>query len=149
MSAFLRYLLRAIGLISSVLFLLLGIAVIAYGAFQSTMAVQTILNASQAEERIISEVLKGIDLLFLGVIILIIGVGIYELFVSTIERLPAWLEIKSFDHLKTLLIKSSITVIAISFTGKAVTWDGTQDIVYYGLGIAAIIAALAYFIKIK
>ncbi|MEO0341340.1 MAG: YqhA family protein, partial [Bacteroidota bacterium] len=60
-----------------------------------------------------------------------------------------WLVIKDFDELKLLLVKASIMVIAISFVGKAVTWKGDTNIMYYGIGIGAVIAALSFFMSIK
>ncbi|MEO1448334.1 MAG: hypothetical protein AAFV07_02340 [Bacteroidota bacterium] len=57
--------------------------------------------------------------------------------------------INDFDKLKVIIVTTSITLVTISFAGKAVTWDGQEDIMGYGIGIGAIIAALSYFISVK
>ena len=129
--------------------MLVGTVVLCYGAYESILAISNIFYGSKSGEKIISLTLKSLDLIFLGIVIQIMGIGLFELFVKPIELLPDWLIIKNFDELKVLLVKASITVITISFVGRAVTWSGDENIVYYGVGIGAIIAALSYFIKVK
>ncbi len=143
------WLLKATNIIVSVLFAIVGTMVVLYGGYITFVAIKTILFNFEAEGKIISTVLKGLDLIFLGIVIQILGIGLYELFVHSIEQLPDWLIIKDFDQLKVLLVKASIMVIVVSFVGTVVTWNGNQNILYYGLSIGAMIAALSYFISIK
>ncbi len=143
------WLLKGTNILASILFAIVGTIVVFYGGYLSIVAIKTVLTNLEAEGKIISTVLKGLDLIFLGIVIQILGIGLYELFVHSIEQLPDWLVIKDFDQLKVLLVKASIMVIAISFVGKVVTWDGEQNIIYFGVGIGAIIASLSYFISIK
>ncbi len=143
------WLLKGTNILISILFAIVGTMVVIYGAYISFVAIKTILVNLEAEGKIISTVLKGLDLIFLGIVIQILGIGLYELFVHSIDKLPDWLVITNFDQLKVLLVKASIMVIAVSFVGKVVTWDGEQSILYFGVGIAAIIAALSYFISVK
>ena len=143
------WLLKGTNILASVLFAIVGTIVVFYGGYLSLMAIKTVVTNLEAEGKIISTLLKGLDLVFLGIVVQILGIGLYELFVHSIESLPKWLVIKDFDQLKVLLVKASIMVIAISFVGKVVTWDGSEQIVYFGVGIGAIIAALSYFISVK
>jgi uncharacterized membrane protein YqhA len=149
MDTSLNWLLKGTNILAACLFAIVGTLVMLYGGYICTAAIKTILTNLEAEGKIISMVLKGLDLIFLGIVIQILGIGLYELFVHTIDKLPGWLVIKDFDQLKTLLVKASIMVIAISFVGKTVTWTGEENIMYYGVGIGAIIAALSYFISVK
>lgn len=143
------WLLKATNILVSILFFIVGTMVVLYGGYVSIVAIKTILVNFQAEGKIISTVLKGLDLIFLGIVIQILGIGLYELFVHSIEKLPEWLVIRDFDQLKVLLVKASIMVIVVSFVGTVVTWNGEENILYFGISIAAIIAALSYFINIK
>jgi uncharacterized membrane protein YqhA len=77
------------------------------------------------------------------------GIGLFELFVGAIDNLPGWLVIKDIDELKSMLIKVVIVVMAVSFTGKIVTWDGETDLLGYGLGLGVVIFALSFFLKVK
>jgi len=143
------WVLKGTNILASILFAIVGTMVVLYGGYLSVVAIKTIITNLEAEGKIISMVLKGLDLVFLGIVIQILGIGLYELFVHSIDQLPQWLVIKDFDQLKVLLVKASIMVIAISFVGKVVTWSGEENILYYGVGIGAIIAALSYFISVK
>lgn len=149
MSRFFYWLLKISGALSALLFAIIGTAVLIYGGLDCGLQLKGILFHEKDAGEIIAKVLKSLDMVFLGIVIQILGVGLYELFVSPIENLPRWLVIKNFDQLKGLLVKSSVLVVTISFVGKATTWEGEEAIIYYGVGIAAIIAALSYFIKIK
>lgn len=149
MDSIFTWLLKGTNILASILFAIVGTMVVFYGGYVCVVAIHTILTNLEAEGKIISMVLKGLDLIFLGIVVQILGIGLYELFVHTIEKLPAWLVIKDFDQLKSLLVKASIMVIAISFVGKVVTWNGEESILYYGVGIGAIIASLSYFLTGK
>lgn len=143
------FLLRFVGVLATVTLLLVGLALFAYGAVQGVSTIIGGIFYDGNDAKVISLVLKKVDIIFLGLVIVILGIGIFELFVTPLTQLPSWLIFKDFDQLKLLLIKASVTVIGVSFTGRAVTWSGDESIAYYGLGIAAIIASLTYFIKVK
>lgn len=149
MEKFLRWALKATSFLASLIFVCVGTAVLVYGGYESFVALKSMLPGMGTEEKVVSEVLKASDLVFLGIVLQLLGVGLFELFIRPIPSLPDWLNIDSFDKLKGLLVKAAILVIAISFVGKAVTWDGKENIMYYGIGIGAIIAALSYFIRVK
>lgn len=144
-----HWLLRGSNFFTSMLFAIVGTIVLIFGGYEILLATKSIVDNTKGAEKIIVEVLKGLDLVFLGIVIQILGIGIYELFVGPIANLPEWLTIDRFDQLKGLLVKASITVVSISFVGRAVTWNGEEEIMNYGLGVGAVIAALSYFIKVK
>jgi uncharacterized membrane protein YqhA len=83
-----------------------------------------------------------IDLLFLGVALYIVALGLYCLFVDRSLRPLPWLEIENFDELKIILISVVIVILVINFTGVVVHWDGSEAILYLGLAVAAVISAL-------
>ena len=95
------------------------------------------------------ELIEIIDLFLLGTVFLIIGVGLYELFIDPNVRLPAWLEIRTLDDLKNKLIGVVIVVLGVLFLGQVVSWDGERDLLGYGAAIALVIAALTYFLGLK
>ncbi len=144
-----HWLLKGSNFFTSMLFCVVGTIVLIFGGYEILLAAKSILYHTKGAEKIIVDVLKALDLVFLGIVIQILGIGVYELFVGPIENLPEWLTIDKFDQLKGLLVKASITVVSISFVGRAVTWNGGEEIMHYGIGIGAIIAALSYFIKVK
>ena len=149
MNRFFNYLLKSTNAVAALLLAAVGTIVLLYGGYSSIKALKNIILRYNSEEQLISDVLKGVDVIFLGIVIQLLGVGLYELFVGKLEQLPDWMVVENFDELKALLVKSSITVVTISFVGKVVTWDGGENILHYGLGIGAVVAALTYFIYVK
>lgn len=91
----------------------------------------------------------NIDLFLLSAGFYIIALGFYELFVDDDIELPDWLEIHDFDDLKSNLVGIIIVVIAVAFLGQVIDWKGGADIVYFGLAVGLVTAALTYFITAK
>jgi uncharacterized membrane protein YqhA len=84
-----------------------------------------------------------IDVFLLGTVLYIIALGLYELFVDQDLPMPGWLRIRDFDDLKDKLIGVIIVLLAVTFLGSAVTWQGGKDILYYGAAIGLVIVSLA------
>jgi len=93
----------------------------------------------------IVEVLTAVDAILLGTVLLVIGYGLYELFVDTDLEVPVWLEVKDLDDLKSKLIGVVVAIIAVIFVGVFVDTDRAADVVSYGLGAGALVAGLAIF----
>jgi magnesium-transporting ATPase (P-type) len=51
----------------------------------------------------IVDVLTAVDAILLGTVLLVIGYGLYELFVDTNIKVPAWLQVRDLDDLKSKL----------------------------------------------
>jgi len=91
------------------------------------------------------EMLTAVDTLLLGTVVLVVGYGLYELFVDQSVKFPAWLEIKSLDDLKTKLIGVVVTIIGISFLGFLVDKNSPEDVMSVGIGVGAVLLGLAVF----
>ncbi|MEL7160547.1 MAG: YqhA family protein [Bacteroidota bacterium] len=149
MGSVFSFLLRVSGFFAALALFLIGLVVLGYGSYAGIASVSDIFVGDTSGADIISNVLKSVDVVFLGIIIQVLGIGLYELFVRPIDDLPPWLVFKNFDELKLLLIKAAITVVAVSFTGRVVTWQGDPNVAYYGVAIAAVIIGLTFFIRVK
>jgi uncharacterized membrane protein YqhA len=88
------------------------------------------------------------DLFLLGMVLLIMGLSLYELFIDTNLKLPARLEITSFEGLKSNLVTVVVVVLGVTFLGQVVAWDGERDLLRFGISIALVIAALNLFLFI-
>ena len=82
-------------------------------------------------------------------VVLIIALGLYELFIDPELKLPEWLEIRHLDDLKSKLTKVVVVVLAVLFLGQTASWDGERDLLRYGAAIALVIAALTWFLREK
>jgi uncharacterized membrane protein YqhA len=104
----------------------------------------TLANQIPIKETIV-EVLTAVDAILLGTVLLVIGYGLYELFVDTEIKVPAWLQVKDLDDLKSKLIGVVVAIIAVVFVGVFVDANRAQDVLSYGIGAGALVAGLAIF----
>jgi uncharacterized membrane protein YqhA len=93
----------------------------------------------------IVEVLTAVDAILLGTVLLVIGYGLYELFVDTALEVPDWLTINDLDDLKSKLIGVVVAIISVIFVGVFVDSNRAADVVSYGLGAGALVTGLAIF----
>ena len=107
-------------------------------------AVDVVVDQVPLKETIV-DVLASIDAILLGTVLLVIGYGLYELFVDTNINVPDWLEINNLDDLKAKLIGVIVAIIAVIFVGELVDSESANDVMYYGIGSGAVVLALAAF----
>lgn len=93
----------------------------------------------------IVEVLTAVDAILLGTVLLVIGYGLYELFVDNNIEVPEWLQVRDLDDLKSKLIGVVVAIIAVIFVGVFVDSNRAADIVSYGVGAGALVTGLAIF----
>ena len=91
------------------------------------------------------EILTAVDGILLGTVLLVIGYGLYELFIDDDLEVPPWLEVHDLDDLKSKLIGVIVAIIAVIFVGIFVDANRADEIIEYGLGAGALVAALALF----
>ena len=85
--------------------------------------------------------LQAIDVYLLGTVLLILALGFIELFVTPL-RLPGWLVIKNLADLKGKLVDVIQVVAAIKFLEKLVLDKDALDVLWYGIAVSLLIAAL-------
>jgi uncharacterized membrane protein YqhA len=103
-----------------------------------------VVNNSYLKVTIV-DVLTAVDAILLGTVLLVIGYGLYELFVDDSLEVPAWLEVKDLDDLKSKLIGVVVAIIAVVFVGVFVDANRAADVISYGVGAGALVAGLALF----
>ena len=92
-------------------------------------------------------VIEVVDLFLIGTVLFVIAVGLYQLFFTSMMPLPRWLLVHDVSDLERKLIGLVITVLSVVFLGQIVTWDGQRDLLGFGGGIGAVIAALTLFLR--
>jgi len=110
------------------------------------------LAASQFDmdslDKFMAEFISIIDIFLVATVFYIIALGFYELFIAK-APLPGWLKICDLDDLKNKLLGLVIIALAVVLLGEALTWDGTANILSFGIAIAAGIAAISVYIWVK
>jgi uncharacterized membrane protein YqhA len=109
-----------------------------------TVIFDAVVNEAYLKDTIV-DVLTAVDAILLGTVLLVIGYGLYELFVDTRLEVPEWLEVRDLDDLKSKLIGVVVAIIAVVFVGVFVDTNRAADVVSYGLGAGALVAGLALF----
>lgn len=85
-----------------------------------------------------------LDTVLVATAMLVLSVSLYELFIGDLE-VPDWMLVRNLDELKSKLSFVVIPVMSVKFLQKLLLGENALDILYYGAGIALIVAALAYF----
>ena len=101
-----------------------------------------------ALDTLMAEFIRIIDIFLVATVFYIIALGFYELFIAK-APLPGWLKIVDLDDLKNKLLGLVIIALAVVLLGEALTWDGTLNILSFGITIAAGIAAISAYIWVK
>ncbi len=100
---------------------------------------------------VIVVIITIVDDFLLGIVLLIFGLGIYDLFISRIEPAerqqdvrPDWLIFGSLEEFKNVLGKVIMMILIINFLRFVVgaNFVTSKDILFLGLGVAAIAFAL-------
>ena len=109
-----------------------------------TVMYEVIVNQSYLKETIV-DVLTAVDAILLGTVLLVIGYGLYELFVDSELVVPKWLQINDLDDLKSKLIGVVVAIIAVVFVGVFVDVNRASEVAAHGLGAGALVIGLAAF----
>ena len=115
------------------------------GSIEMMVVVFEAIFESSSLKQSIVDVLTAVDAILLGTVLLVIGYGLYELFVDTEIKVPAWLRVNDLDDLKSKLIGVVVAIIAVVFVGIFVDANRADEIIEYGVGAGALVAALALF----
>jgi uncharacterized membrane protein YqhA len=131
--------------------LLAAISLFMMGAYAIIKPI-VLLFQHQNIEKAELEIIKSIDLLLFGIIMLIFSFGIYDLFVSKLEPArrsgarPNWMKYKSVDDLKNQLIKV-INIILVIYFFQIVTDKldnvGNLDYTFLVLPIGVVLISFA------
>jgi uncharacterized membrane protein YqhA len=106
--------------------------------------IDTILNDYGLKQTIVA-VLTAVDGILLGTVLLVIGYGLYELFIDPNLDVPKWLRVDDLNDLKSKLIGVVVAILAVVFVGVFVDSNRADDVMSYGVGAGAIVVGLAIF----
>ena len=130
---------------------LASIIILVYGGLLTFHSATQIINtgeiSSKVGKKLVVSMIESIDFFLLGTVFYITSLGLYELFIDENIQVPKWMEIRTIDDLKARLISVVVVVLGVVFLSQAVSWDGTSDLLNFGLSVASVIAALTFFLN--
>jgi uncharacterized membrane protein YqhA len=97
-------------------------------------------------DRLAVELIEVTDIILLGTVLYIVALGLYQLFIDHKLALPSWLKVNDLTDLKRDLIGVVVVLLGVSFLGEVVNWEGENDVLPLGAGIALVIAALGFIL---
>ncbi len=115
------------------------------GSIEMVLVVIDVLSENATLKETIVEVLTAVDAILLGTVLLVIGYGLYELFIDTDIDVPMWLRVNDLDDLKSKLIGVVVAIVAVVFVGVFVDSNRSKEVISYGVGAGALVVGLAVF----
>ena len=139
-----------LSIISSIILFLLG----GWDIIQAIIYKNPLLNNDiETNNELLFNIISSIDLFLIGIVLLIFGFGVYELFISEIKFAKdifadSTLKINSLDQLKNKIIKVIIIVLIVKFFEKVLklshNFTTPKDLIFFSLSILAI--CIGYFL---
>ncbi|MBO4365571.1 MAG: YqhA family protein [Eggerthellaceae bacterium] len=87
------------------------------------------------------------DLFLLSVVLYMLALGLISLFVTDRLPLPTWLSFHDFDDLKERLVSVIGAMMGVFFLGYVLDGATGLDVLWMGLAIAVVLAALSFFVR--
>ena len=139
-----------VSIISSIILFLLG----GWDIIQAIIYKNPLLNNDiETNNELLFNIISSIDLFLIGIVLLIFGFCVYELFISEInfakdKFADSTLKINSLDQLKNKIIKVIIIVLIVKFFEKVLklshNFTTPNDLILLSLSILAI--CIGYFL---
>jgi uncharacterized membrane protein YqhA len=126
--------------------LLVASVVLALGTFVALIisSVEYVTGAMSLHDLTI-EYVEYADAFLLAVALYILSIGFVNLFISENIPLPKWLKFYDFDDLKERLTGVIVVMIGVFFLGHVLKGAQGIDTLWIGLGCAAVVVALSFF----
>jgi uncharacterized membrane protein YqhA len=103
-----------------------------------------LLDGGWRDDLALVEVLSVIDAYLLAIVQLIVALGLYELFIGSLD-LPAWLKAKSLDDLKKSIVDVLIVFVGVKGVELLVAAKEPIDALTNAGAVATLIVALSLF----
>jgi uncharacterized membrane protein YqhA len=88
------------------------------------------------------------DVYLLGTVLVVVAIGLSQLFLQAQMPLPAWLRVRNLAQLSAKLIEVVGVLLGVTFLGYVVEAGGEADIMGVGIGFAVVIAALSVLLVV-
>jgi uncharacterized membrane protein YqhA len=132
--------------------LLAAFTLIIYGFLRVIWVIWELIRShdlsERQEEHLSIQFIELIDVFLIGVILLIVALGLFQLFIDEKSTLPSWLKIRNLDELKHRVIGVICVVLGVNFLSNVAEWTGGKDILYFGLAIGIVLAALVMLLRV-
>ncbi|WP_035853496.1 YqhA family protein [Deefgea rivuli] len=130
--------------------LLSAIALYGYALVDTVVVILRTLSpgdvSSAGAKGLMLDFIEIFDLFLLGTVMLILALGLYELFIDSDFKMASRLEIHTFEDLKCSLVTVVVAVMAVTFLGQIMSWNGETSLIEIGVPVALVIGALNIYL---
>lgn len=149
------YLSRYLTIVAAIGSVIGALALFVEGSKEVLHGVTNLITGTGNHDELLSAFVSSVDIYLFAMVLVIFGVGIYELFINKIDPVlnnqtvrPSWLQISSIDDLKSSLGKVILMVLIVSFLSITLTHKNTYSeplhLLYLAGGV--LLVALALYI---
>lgn len=131
-------------------------ALFVYATIKTVLTLPALLTSfsTEAEKKLMLFAVETADLFLIAVVLFVTAAGLYALFMgrrptSKDGEVAKWLEVENLDDLKQNLIGVVVVAMAVYFLGVLVKDDEGLNLLETGGGIAAVVAALGWYVSQK
>lgn len=116
-----------------------------WAAVKSVAFVLALLGVGKGSEDIaLVKLFQAIDVILIGTVLLLIGLGLWELFIGDLD-LPPSLTVASFDDLKAKIATTLLLVLVVRFLESLVSRPGSTELLELGIAVTLVGALLLVF----
>ncbi|MEZ5208824.1 MAG: YqhA family protein [Acidimicrobiales bacterium] len=94
----------------------------------------------------IAEAVQIADVVLIATALYTVAFGLYGIFLGSSDELPRSVRIHTIDELKASLVKVTVVALGVYFLGTAFGSGGEVALLEVGVGVGAVILALAAFL---
>jgi uncharacterized membrane protein YqhA len=135
---------------------LLAAILFGYATVKTIFALPNLLSSlsEEATKSLMLFAVETADLFLIAVVLYVTAAGLYALFMgkrpATADGEKAtWLEVETLDDLKQNLIGVVVVAMSVLFLGVVIRDDSERNVLEVGGGIAAVVAALGWYVSQK
>jgi uncharacterized membrane protein YqhA len=133
----------AIGSLTS---LLLGAACFVWALVKGVAFVRLLLRGGRGEDLALVKLFESIDVILIGTVLLMIGLGLWELFIGDLD-LPPSLTTDSFDDLKAKIATTLMLVLVVRFLELIVSRPAADELLQFGAAVTLVGGLLLVFAR--
>lgn len=135
---------RFLVVVGAVTSLLLAAASYVWSIVKAVGFVDSLLAGSAKEDEALVKLFATVDVVLIGTVMLIIGLGLWELFVYDLE-LPPSLTTSTFDDLKAKIATTLVLVLVVQFLEAVVQRPDAEALMQRGIAVTLVGGLLVVF----